>query len=112
MTAHPQQGLIAMATVDATSVQERGQDLIMVPVNANFNRLTREGRVAFFNDATESAKGMDGAVCVVWEGGSLDMYLGPPNLREFYERISFEFAFKNTNGKIPLEQPGWFHGVF
>ena len=99
-----------METVKAAKVQERGQNLVMVPVSRRYDRLTEDERRVFLRDATASASadGIDGAVCVVWESGPRDMYLGPRSLREYYERISFRFALANATVPLSLAAPAWF----
>lgn len=87
-------------------VHEQGEDLIIIPLNANtFNSLTRSEQestreaLQFF--ATDA--GLVGTVCIVWQLGNLFKFIAPTPWHQYFRSIDMGFVQANLNRELSCQ---------
>ena len=76
-------------------VREQGQDMVVVPVTADFGRMSASEQHGFVAElqARSEAAGMRGKVVPVWAGG----FIAPRPWHPFFRTFSFQRASASCN---------------
>jgi len=92
-----------MPKLDVAHVREQGQDMIIVPLDDNFDTKSssqQNAAVAQIKIAAQSA-GLRGEVVVVWEGGSgRMMFIAPKPWHPFFRSTSLGWVMQNVNRSL------------
>ena len=80
--------------IDVCQINEQGHDLIIAPMQVEFDTLTNAQRADVHLKASSAAKknGLSGTVVLMWTSGSDTTYLAPGIPRHIYEAITHRFA--------------------
>ena len=86
-------------------IHEQGNDMIIVPVDAEFeNRSKNEmQRILDFLQEAAVRAGLAGIVVPVWDhGGGMMAFLTPRPWLPFFQSIDMNFVWRNVNRELPL----------
>jgi hypothetical protein len=83
-------------------VKQQGIDLIIVPLDSNFDHQTNEQQQAAIADLQVHAiaAGLAGTVIPVWESGKQMKFIAPPNWHPFFRTVTLQWVFANLNREI------------
>jgi hypothetical protein len=91
---------IIMPSFEVAHIQEQGQNMIIVPLDSDFEWQTPlvHGDTVRELELRSRAAGLAGRVVLVWEGGNGRMkFIAPQNWHPFFRSLSLAFVFRNLN---------------
>lgn len=92
-----------MPTLRIAHLQEQGQDLIIVPLEASFGHKTgpeQQSAIAEIQIRSRNS-GLRGRVVPVWDSGGGKMaFIAPRNWHPFFCSINLTFVWRNLNREL------------
>lgn len=87
-----------MPHYDIAYRREQGQDMIVVPMGADFGQLSEGQQQGFMSELQRraNAAGMQGAVVVVWPGG----FRAPRPWHPFFQTLPIRTVLANINKRL------------
>jgi hypothetical protein len=91
-----------MPAYDIAHIREQGQDMILVPLDGQFEYKTPSTQNAFIDELQRraNAAGLAGRVAAIWPAGGYTKFMGPPQWRAFLQSISLHFVLMNVNREL------------
>ncbi|MBB4272802.1 hypothetical protein [Rhizobium mongolense] len=92
-----------MPKLDVAHIRKQGQDMVIVPLDDDFDQKTPGQQNAAVNQIQLAAGGADlaGQVVVVWEGSSGRMkFIAPKPWHPFFRSIDLRWVLHNVNKSI------------
>lgn len=89
-----------MVSYEIAHIREQGQDMIIMPLNRQFDSLSREEKFVFINymQAAAQEAGLAGTVVPVWDVGfGRSMFIAPKPWHPFFSSISLNTLFRMRN---------------
>jgi hypothetical protein len=94
---------VRMPKLDVAHVREQGQDMIIVPLDDNFDQKSSSQQNAAVNQIQIAARsaGLAGRVVAIWEssGGRVKL-IAPPQWHAFFRDIDLGWVMRNVNKSI------------
>jgi hypothetical protein len=94
-----------MTSFDIAHVREQGQDMIIVPMRADFGHKATDDQVLIERSLSAAARaaGLAGLVVTVWDAGFGRMaFRGPPQWHPFLASISLHWVARNINRRVTV----------
>ncbi|MDR3448978.1 MAG: hypothetical protein P4M15_04390 [Alphaproteobacteria bacterium] len=91
-----------MPTYKVASLQDQGQDMLIVPVDSSFTKgrpADIEARIAELQTAAVTA-GLKGLIALVWADGERMAYLAPQPWHAFFHTLSMPIVEARLNAEI------------
>ena len=94
-----------MAVYKIAHIRERGQDMIIVPLDSQFHYRTAQEKESFRLALGRCAAnaGLKGTVCLVWTYGSRLYSISPPPWHPFFKTVSMAFIARNINKNLTCD---------
>jgi hypothetical protein len=92
-----------MPTLKVAHVREQGVDLIIAPLDQNFEYKTGQDQQAIVGEIQmrSSQAGLAGAVVPVWDGGGGRMaFIAPKSWHPFFRSLNLRAVWANVNREI------------
>lgn len=91
-----------MPTFRIAHLREQGQDIIIVPLDSNFEHKTSDDKSAIIADLQAHARGarLAGTVVPVWESGGRVHFIAPRPWHSFFQSLSIADVFRNINKEL------------
>lgn len=79
-----------MPSFNIAHIREQSEDMIIVPLDSNFENQTPVQQAAFMADLQRRARtaGLAGTVVLIWETGSRTKFIGPQPWHSFLKGLS------------------------
>lgn len=94
-----------MAVLDVAHIREQGQDMIVVPLRAEFGRKTKSEQTLMVAQLQRNANsaGLKGTVVVVWDaGGGRMAFIAPRPWHPFFRSVSLIWVAANINRRLTM----------
>lgn len=91
-----------MATFEVAHLREQGVDLIIVPLNREFDQKSMEGQRSVINSLQmcAGAAGLRGTVVPVWPANDGLRFIAPPAWHPFFKSLSWSQIGANINRRL------------
>jgi len=92
-----------MPQFQVAHLNEQGQDLIIVPLDASFDSKTQSDQNGIVGElqARSAAAGLGGTVVPVWDaGGGRMAFIAPRPWHPFFQSIGLDFVAANLNRQL------------
>lgn len=91
-----------MPTLKVAHIREQGVDVIIVPLDANFDHQPGSAQQEAMDEIQShaTAAGLAGAVSLVWPSGGRMKFLAPPSQHAFYRSLNLHMVQRNLNKTI------------
>jgi hypothetical protein len=91
-----------MPAFKVAHVREQGVDLVVVPLNEQFDHKTQSDQSAITDELQmrSRAAGLRGTVVTVWPVGNRMKFIAPPSYHPFFRSIGLHWVAANINREI------------
>jgi hypothetical protein len=91
-----------MPRVEIAHIQEQGVDIIIIPMDAAFEKKSEDAKYKVLEELQMRATsaGLPGKVVPVWKVDGQMMFLAPPNWHSFFHSIDYQFVASKMNKYI------------
>ena len=94
-----------MAEYKIAHIKERGQDMIIVPLDSQFHSRTAQDKESFRLALGRCAANanLKGTVCLVWPYGGRLYSISPPPWHPFFKGLTMEAVSRSINKKLTCD---------
>lgn len=91
-----------MARYKVAHLREQGQDMIIVPLEQAFGRMSENEQSDIIDELQICARsaGLAGQVVPVWRAGSSHQFIAPPNWHSFFKSLGWNMIMANLNKEL------------
>ncbi len=88
-----------MPQLKVAHLREQGQDMIIIPLDQNFDYKSSADQNAALNELQmrASAAGLAGAVALIWLHGRGTKFMAPPPWHPFFRTLSLQSVWQSLN---------------
>jgi hypothetical protein len=91
-----------MPRLQIAHLREQGQDMIIVPLEAQFGNQPTDSQHAIIGELQGHARGagLAGRIVPVWESGGRMYFIAPQPWQSFFQRLSMSVIMQNINKEL------------
>lgn len=91
-----------MPAYDVAHIREQGQNMIIVPLDEQFEYRSPSVRAAIVNELQLRARGarLAGHVVAIWQAGGSTKFIAPPQWHAFFRGLSFDDVLVSLNKQL------------
>ena len=95
-------GGLGMPTYKIAHIRQQGQDMIIVPLDGQFEHKSPSTQSAFLGELQVRARaaGLAGRVVAMWDAGGRTKFIAPPQWRAFFQSISLGQVLGSVNKQL------------